>query len=194
MTTLVVFVLPWCGRAQPAARATDRGDVRVDAVPSASMPDGHRWTTVNADAAIVGSYCYGDAAANCARYGRLYTWHAARQACRSAGEGWRLPTNEDWLRMAKAFGGVRDDSADGGAAAFLALRPGGPSGFEALLGGGRAPEGQYSRLDEHGFYWTDSEAEPGSAWFYNLGKNGRILNRHPTGEKTGALSVRCIRD
>ena len=28
----------------------------------------------------------------------------------------------------------------------------------------------YARLEAHGFYWTASETEPGSACFYNFGK------------------------
>ena len=185
-------------RSPPPARLAFYRDKAASgcapAVSSKSMPDGHQWMTENAKVVVDGSYCYDDAEANCQRYGRLYTWQSAQQVCRAVGEGWRLPTNEDWQRMAKAFGGVRDDSADGGAAAFLALQTGGPSGFEAVLGGGRTPEGEYARLDAHGFYWTATETSPDRAWLYNIGKNGRILNRHPDGEKIRALAVRCIKN
>ena len=95
--------------------------------------------------------------------------------------------------MAKHYGGVRDDSEDGGKAAFKALVMGGSSGFDALFGGGRAPGGQYERLEAHGFYWTASESDSASAWLYNFGQ-ARILNRHSDGEKQRALSVRCVRD
>jgi hypothetical protein len=97
--------------------------------------------------------------------------------------------------MAKPFGGVRDDSDDGGKAAYAALLPGGRSGFDAQFGGGRAPRGgEYARLDAHGFYWTASESDSSHAWFYNLGKGGLILNRHADGEKERALAVRCVRE
>ena len=37
-------------------------------------------------------------------------------------------------------------------------------GFDALLGGGRnADDGQYARLEAHGFYWSASEGDPGGA-------------------------------
>ena len=96
--------------------------------------------------------------------------------------------------MAKHYGGIRDDSTDGRKAAYDALMTGSSSGFNALLGGGRNPDGQYARGAAHGFYWTASATGPGNAWFYNFGRNSRFLNRHDDGEKARAFSVRCVRD
>ena len=95
--------------------------------------------------------------------------------------------------MAKRYGGVSDDSADEGRAAFAALLSGGTSGFNAVLGGNRS-DGQYARLEEHGFYWTASDNDSGSAPYYNFGQNGQALHRQPQGEKRMAISVRCIRE
>jgi uncharacterized protein (TIGR02145 family) len=161
---------------------------------SKRMADGKEWTTQNLNVETVGSFCYDNSEQNCRRYGRLYTWESAQLACQSLGDGWRLPTNEDWRQMAKHYGGVRDDSDDGGKAAYRALRMGGSSGFNAAFGGGRTADGQYARLEAHGFYWTASESDAGHAWFYNLGKGGLILNHHSDGEKLRAFAVRCIRD
>lgn len=161
---------------------------------SKRLADGKQWAAHNLNVRTVPSYCYQDAEANCLQYGRLYTWEAARRGCQSLGEGWRLPTNDEWRRMAKHYGGVRGDSDDSGKAAYQALRTGGISGFEALLGGGRAGDGQYSRLEAHGFYWTASDSDPASAWFYNFGKGALALNRHGDGEKQRAFSVRCVRE
>lgn len=158
------------------------------------MPDGKQWTTENLEVSTAPSYCYDDAELNCRRYGRLYTWESAQRGCRSLADGWRLPTNDEWRQMAKPYGGVRDDSADTGKAAFTALLEGGPSGLNAVLGGGRSQDGQYARLDAHGFYWTATESGQATAWFYNLGRGGLALNRHSDGEKQRAFSVRCVRE
>lgn len=159
------------------------------------MPDGKWWMTANLDIKRGRSYCYDDAELNCSRYGRLYTWESARQGCQSLGNGWRLPTNDEWLQMAKHYSGVHDDSDDSGKAAYEALLIGGSSGFDALLGGGRASDdGRYSRLEAHGFYWTASESDSASAWFYNFGRGGRSLYRHSDGEKWRGFSVRCVRE
>jgi uncharacterized protein (TIGR02145 family) len=160
---------------------------------SKRMADGKQWTTHNLDVNIVPSYCYEDAELNCRQYGRLYTWESAQRGCQSLGAGWRLPANDEWRQLAKQYGGVRDDSDDGGKAAYNALVIGGSSGFNAVFGGGRSEDGRYARLQAHGFYWTASESGRGSAWLYNFGQ-ARILNRHNDGEKQRALSVRCVRE
>jgi uncharacterized protein (TIGR02145 family) len=168
-------------------------DPNAPVVASKRMPDGKRWTTGNLNVAAAGSYCYDDADTSCRQYGRLYTWDSSRRACQSLGSGWRLPTNDEWHRLAKQYGGIRDDTADGGKAAYAALMTGGSSGFDALLGGGRDSNGRYARGAAHGFYWTASATGPRSAWFYNFGQGSRFLNRHDDGEKTRAFSVRCVR-
>jgi uncharacterized protein (TIGR02145 family) len=159
---------------------------------SKRMADGKQWMTHNLDVSMMPSYCYEDKELNCRHYGRLYTWESARRVCQSLGNGWQLPTNDEWRQMAKHYGGVRDDSGDGGKAAYNALVRGGGSGFNALFGGGRSEDGQYARLKAHGFYWTASESGPGSAWLYNFGQ-ARILNRHNDGQEQRAFSVRCVR-
>src|SRR5579864_1707872 len=123
------------------------------------MADGKQWTTKNLNVNTVASFCYDDRRVNCRRYGRLYTWASARHVCESLGEGWRLPTNDDWRGLAKRYGGIREDSHDNGKAAYAALLIGGSAGFNALLGGAR-DNGKYARLEAHGFYWTASESGP----------------------------------
>jgi uncharacterized protein (TIGR02145 family) len=161
---------------------------------SRRMADGKQWTVDNLNVNIGSSYCYADAEPNCRRYGRLYTWESARRACRSLLDAWRLPTSDEWKQMAKHYGGISDDSADSGRAAFTALMSGGSSGFNAVLGGNRSIDGKSERLQAHGFYWTASETNPGHAIFYNFGQGGQALHRQNEGEKQMAISVRCVRD
>ena len=162
--------------------------------PSKQMADGKEWTTSNLNVVTAGSYCYEDAEENCGRYGRLYTWDAARRACQSLGEKWRLPTNDEWRQLATHYGGLRDESNDEGRAAYTALVSGGNSGFNAVFGGSRiAGENPYARLEAHGFYWTASETSTARAWFYNFGKGGASVSRHREGDKQMAVSARCVR-
>jgi uncharacterized protein (TIGR02145 family) len=162
--------------------------------PSRQMADGKEWTTENLSGKTDGSFCYDDVELNCRRYGRLYTWEAAKRGCQLLGDGWRLPTDDDWRQLARRHGGVIDDATNGGTTAYKALLLGGGSGFNALLGGSRMGDGHYERLEAHGFYWTASESNAASAWFYNFGKGAGALNRHRDGEKQMATSVRCVRD
>ncbi len=159
----------------------------------ARMPDGKLWMIENVNIAAADSYCYADRENNCRRYGRLYTWESAQRACLTFGDGWRLPTDSDWRELARHFGGVFDDAQDRGNASYQALLRGGRSGFDAVLGGGRAVDGRYDDLDAHGFYWTASEATLATALFYNFGRGSTALYRQLDGEKPMALSVRCVR-
>ena len=162
--------------------------------PSKQVGDGKEWATRNLSVVTDGSYCYGDAAENCGRYGRLYTWEAAQRGCQSLGEGWRLPTNDEWRELATRYGGLREESKDEGRAAYTALISGGSSGFNAVFGGSRiAGEKPFDRLEAHGFYWTASETGATTAWFYNFGKGGASVSRHREGDKQMAASVRCVR-
>jgi uncharacterized protein (TIGR02145 family) len=160
---------------------------------SKRMADGKQWTTANLNVDTVPSYCYDDAALSCREYGRLYTWESAQRGCQSLGDGWRLPTNDEWRQMAKHYGGLLEDSKDT-EATYKALLMGGSSGFNALLGGSRTSDGQYDRLAAHGLYWTASESGPATAWLYNFGRGGQALNRHSGVQKQMGASVRCVRE
>jgi uncharacterized protein (TIGR02145 family) len=159
------------------------------------MPDGKVWMTENLKIKIPGSYCYENNDANCAQYGRLYTWKLAQEVCRSLGDGWRLPSNEDWQLLGKQYGGIRGDSSDG-KAAYTALLPGGKSGFNVQLAGGRNVDSipGYARKDAHGFYWTSTSVDAGHAWMYNFGDGAKFMNRHSDSEKGRAFAVRCVKD
>jgi len=158
------------------------------------MADGKQWTTKNLTVNTSSSWCYASLDANCRVYGRLYTWESAQQACKSLGGGWRLPTDKEWRELAKVYGGVSEDSKDRGNAAYQALLAEGKSGFNALLGGGRSEDGQYARLEAHGFYWTASDNNARYAFFYNFGRGSGALYRQSEGEKQAGFAVRCIRD
>ena len=160
---------------------------------SKQLADGKEWTTANLNVTTSSSWCYEAAEPNCRRYGRLYTWESAQQGCRSLGNGWRLPTDEEWRQMAKHYGGLGNDSPEGGKATYTALVSGGTSGFNAVLGGNRSVTGQYDRLEAHGLYWTASENDSSTAPFYNFGAGSQALYRQPMGQKQMAISVRCIR-
>jgi uncharacterized protein (TIGR02145 family) len=170
--------------------------LQASSTPSSTkrMADGKQWTTENLNVKTVPSYCYEDAESNCDHYGRLYTWESARRGCQSLGNGWRLPTNDEWRQMAKHYGGLREESDDKGKVAYHALLIEGSAGFNARLSGGRSLDGQYARLEAHGFYWTATESNGANAWFYNFGKGAQALGRHSDGEKQRAFSVRCVRE
>lgn len=158
------------------------------------MPDGKDWTTQNINIVLPGSFCYDSLKVNCDRYGRLYTWKTAVTVCGQLGEGWRLPTNDEWKGLARHYGGAYGDSNDNGKAAYMAITDGGSSQFNALLSGGRERNGGYRRIDAHGFYWVSTEVNDSTAWFVNFGKGRPALYLQNDGEKADAFAVRCVKE
>jgi uncharacterized protein (TIGR02145 family) len=168
-------------------------DSEGNVLTSKVMKDGKQWLTENLSIKVDGSYCYDDSDANCHRYGRLYTWEGANEACKMLGRGWRLPTYAEWREMIDQYGGIHEDSGSDGKEAFTALIEGGGSGFNVVFGGNRDSDGHYRRLEAHGFYWTGTETGDGIL-FINFGKGSRAVFRQNGAEKLSAFSIRCIKD
>lgn len=185
-------VLVLCASA--SVLLTSSGLAQVAMPPARVMADGRTWTTRNLDVPDAESFCYDADEDQCRRLGRLYTWPAAQRVCASLGAGWRLPGDDDWRLLAQRYGGTSGDDGRLGSEAYAALLAGGRSGFDAVLGGGRLPDGTYGRGDAHGFYWTASESGASTAVFYNFGKGSRGLYRQPAGPKDSAFAVRCTKD
>jgi len=157
-----------------------------------AFSDNNLWMTTNLKLNIPYSYCCDNSEENCERYGRLYSWEAAQKGCSLLGEGWRLPAKDEWQRLAGFYGGVAKDSVETRKRAYQSLLYSGNSQFNAVLGGGRAPDGRYARLEAHGFYWEATEGDSNTAWFANFAKGSQSLYHQSDGEKTRAFSVRCI--
>ena len=183
-----------CYAAIGQVEATPLRDKDGNTYSVKTMADGRIWMTENLVTNIPDSHCYDNALQNCKEYGRLYSWESAQEGCRLLGDGWRLPTTEEWVQMAGGYGGVFGESRDSGRSAYKALLKDGPAGFNALLGGGREPDAnRYARLEAHGFYWTATEFDTTSARFLNFAKGAGKLFIQESGEKRRAFSVRCVK-
>jgi uncharacterized protein (TIGR02145 family) len=150
----------------------------------------------------VDSWCYGNDNSNCAKYGRLYDWYAAKKACPSE---WHLPSNEEWNTLIEYVGGhdfagkrlkSKSDWKDNGNGTDS-------YGFSALPGGNRTGEfegGSFKMDDKHigdmGYWWTD--------YVEDIYAHARILTSANSigNEEFGLLghrvyygySVRCVKD
>ena len=162
--------------------------------PIKKLLDNKLWMTTNLALTLPNSYCYDNLSQHCEKYGRLYTWETANEACKTLGEGWRLPTKHDGEQLTLLYGGTSADSTIMRKEAFKELLYTGTSGFNALLGGGRDLDSRYARLEAHGFYWTATEGDNNWAWSFNFAKGSQALFMQSGGEKPRAFSVRCVRD
>lgn len=160
------------------------------------------WMKKNLNVKTEGSWCYDNKDANCNKYGRLYTWEAAKSACESI--GMRLPVLSEWSDLVSTAGkntserwddpetGPRLRSKSGwdgdgnGTDAF---------GFSALPGGYYHPDdGKYLVEGKGGYWWTDTELSSGSVmakYVWMSSEFGKVSNYNQP--KNFRYSVRCIK-
>ena len=157
------------------------------------------WMAENLNYETANSYCYNDNSANCTKYGRLYTWGAAKTACPS---GWHLPDTTEWKALFTAVGGsstagtkLKSTSAwnnsGNGTDAF---------GFSALPAGGRDSYGDYYYEGYYADFWSSTEdgsdsTEDGSdcAYFMRLYYSYDYADLNNNYKYYG-FSVRCVKD
>lgn len=154
------------------------------------------WMAENLDYNDEGSVCYEGDDANCATYGRLYTWEAAGSVCPS---GWRLPSKADYDSLKVSVGvSYAPIKATSGWSASLGNGTD-VYGFSLLPNGSGRVSGDtiaYSDAGAKASLWTASESTFGDSYSY-------IFNVEWTssGQFDGTLlawgnysGVRCVKE
>ena len=161
------------------------------------MDDGKKWLTRNLNVEVDNSWCYENDPNYCELYGRLYTWEAAKKACLTLGDNWRLPSDEDWKKLAIEYGGYHDwkTGKDIGnpMEAYQALMEEGGSDFAALLAGWRDPNGNFDYLGDNGIFWSSSLRDSSDARGFGFYRKNSIMARG-NGDWNFGHSVRCLQD
>lgn len=163
---------------------------------------GATWMAKNLNIVTEDSWCYEDSPDSCAKYGRLYTWEAAKRVCQIV--GMRLPTRREWGDLAIAAGGTGEYGNDGTAGKALRSRTGWDNnsnggngtddyGFSALPGGYRYSDGYFDNAGYHGSWWTATANSDDDAYY-----RGMYYTNDSVGDyydyKGYGHSVRCIAD
>lgn len=142
-----------------------------------------------------------------ARYGFLYSYQGALQA---VPKGWRLPTDEDWLKLEKALGlsetEANNNTAWRGEGLATLLSVGGGSGFEAVKAGcnnyTHESGDSYTNLHKNWYFWTathyyDKDSTQFAMVRMNSEFNDKVWrgpSRLATGHRQVLYSVRCVKD
>ena len=147
------------------------------------------WMAQNLNFEKDDSYCRSDDAENCSKYGRLYSWSAAQDACPS---GWYLPTEGDWkILLTKWESYILAGLALKASAGWYNDKNGKDAfGFSALPGGFRYVDGTYSADGENAFFWTSTEKKNkayGMSLYYFDGAELSV------DDKNIGMSVRCLK-
>lgn len=147
------------------------------------------WMAENLNFETDSSFCYNDSAEYCAKYGRLYVWTAAMDACPS---GWHLPDLAEWKTLLAAVGG------DSVAGAKLKSTSGWNSdgngtddfGFTVLPAGGRSSK---DFVGEAAVFWTSEWYEGYDDYAYGIRLYTDTIVRKFYSNKYIGSSVRCLK-
>ena len=154
------------------------------------------WMAENLNYKTANSYCYDNNANNCTKYGRLYTWNAAKTACPT---GWHLPTQAEMKTLIATVGGANDASSLKSTSGWDDYNGKNGNGtdefsFSALPAGVRDTSGNFRTAGWQVFFWSSTEYESDKAFYMNLYYyNGDGVMLGPYYKVTG-YSVRCIKD
>jgi uncharacterized protein (TIGR02145 family) len=155
---------------------------------------GLKWLGENLNLNVPGSYCFLSESDNCSEFGRLYTWYAAKEACRSLGKGWRLPKIEEWEKTINKYGSIYPNN---NTVKNKALLKGGESGINLSAGGFRypapSPTGTFYHLGETGTYWSSSSKDYQNAWYFDIRIRKPVIYKNDN-PKLNAFSCRCVKD
>jgi len=154
------------------------------------------WMAANLNYEMSGSYCSNSRIKTyCAKYGRIYSWQAAKNACPA---GWHLPSKAEWESLIAAVGGKsiagrvlksktgwRDDGNGTDDFGFNAL----PGGF----GTSYSDFGYHIILDGLlGTFWSSTESNHDKVYYMHLDYEDVATILIP--RKNWGHSVRCVKD
>jgi len=148
--------------------------------------------------------------ANCVKYGRLYTWSTAKQACPA---GTHLPTSEEWNTLVNYVGGKKTRTAGTKLKSSTDWKndedvPAGTDeyAFSALPGGHGSLDGWFYHNGTSGGWWSSTELDAYFASAWATGGSGESFNDvnmiyEATRRDDGSIrmypllfSVRCVQD
>jgi len=168
---------------------------------------GNTWMRKNLNVETEDSWCYENSTDSCEKYGRLYTWEAAKSACQRI--GWRLPYYGEWSDLISAAGGYevagKRLKAKNGWQRYWGEDGNGTDnyGFSALPGGMRNSDGSFESTGAYGFWWTASDyywtGMDDDDFWVGKAEGGEMNNRDGYAHgypslKSNGFSVRCVKD
>ena len=173
-----------------------------DGTPIPQVTDPAAWTNLT-----TGAWCYyANNAGNRTTYGKLYNWYAVAGIHDNdpntpnkilAPTGWHIPSDNEWTTLTTSLGGSTIAGGKMKASSTLWQTPNtgatNESGFTGLPGGLRYFDGVYFDQGIAGNWWTSSEFNATSGWFYHLISSSSSTGRF-SGPKAYGFSVRCVKD
>ncbi len=145
-------------------------------------------------------------------YGRLYTGYAVADSRNVCPTGWHVPTDTEWTTLTdyltnNGYGWGGSGTLIGKSMAatwgWMSCQYAGTigndqagnnsSGFTALPGGSRNPNGKSYYVGEYGTWWSSTDFSSIAAYHRNMYNEGSSVLRSNMGKENG-ISVRCLKD
>jgi uncharacterized protein (TIGR02145 family) len=178
-TTIALLLICAAAFAQQEGSFTDTRDKKTYKTVKIGE---QTWMAENLNYNAKGSKCYDNKPENCAKYGKLYNWATAKEACPS---GWHLPSDSEWETLANKVGsnaGEKLKSNEWGGTDDY--------GFSAQPGGLEAG-GKSSGAGSIGLLWSATEHDAKNALRYIMDGNHGNMEKFQN-DKARLLSVRCL--
>lgn len=129
-------------------------------------------------------------------YGLLYNYYAVYNWRGICPWGWHIPSEYEWQQLileleGETRAGGKLKSKDGWKSPNTGADN--SSRFSALPGGYRNPYGTYDNLGYNAAFWSATQRDEKTAWFYILNYNDTRINK-VGGNKNYGMSCRCVKD
>jgi uncharacterized protein (TIGR02145 family) len=128
-------------------------------------------------------------------YTKLYNWYAVNDSRSLCPSGWHDPSDAEWTVITDLLGGqevagysMKADYGWGGSS----YQGSNSSGFSALPGGYRTPNGDF-QFEYYCHFWSSSSFDNWNSWYHYITPSSDAIDRYPV-EKPFGLSVRCLKD
>jgi len=213
LAALMALAIGACEEKKPQSGSNDAGNPATES-PEIEAPGKNKyvkigtqvWMARNLNDASKGGRCYEDKPENCEKYGRLYNWNEAMNACP---EGWHLPSSKEWDVLVDLAGG------NGVAGKKLKAKAGWSNeckrgimdsrgritvedicntdefGFSGLPGGLYSWDGHFYHVGREGYWWSSSEDDNDGAYYRYVDSFNNYIPPNNY-NKTGLFSVRCV--
>lgn len=136
-------------------------------------------------------------------YGMLYNWWAVHDVRGLAPQGWRIPDETDWMKLAESAGGIELCGASLKGSQNWNAPPVGngdstgtaiPSiGFNAIPSGSRGINGFFGGMGTSAYWWKYMPDAPVVNWGFTVVYNSTALGSIGSFKRFG-FAVRCIKE
>jgi uncharacterized protein (TIGR02145 family) len=185
---------------ETAETAAQKGVLQIRVMQITDSRDGKRykivsvgtqmWMGENLNYQTRNSKCYNNNTSYCAKYGRLYNWDDAKNACPV---GWHLPNDDEWRTLEDVIGGSSIAGKKLKSTSGWKDNGNGTDdyGWSALSGGYGNVYGIFNNAGNDGYWWSATENDAYNARYRRMYYDFEYVAWN-NNYKTYLYSVRCV--